>query len=126
MKLLMLWRTLSVGGLLGLIFWIILWNGWLTPVQYVPRSFELLVLLAPLMYLVRGILHGRISTSVHAILISLLYLILGVWFVFDPQEKLYGYVLLVLSTSLYLGSFMTAKVLGKQAKDAQSAQESAV
>ncbi|WP_028489142.1 DUF2069 domain-containing protein [Thiothrix lacustris] len=123
MKLLMLWRTLSVGGLLGLIFWIILWNGWLTPEQYVPRWLELLVLLAPLMYLVRGILHGRIPTSVHAILISLLYIIVGFWFAISPPEQLYGYLMLVFSTSLYLGSFMTAKVLGERAKEAREAAE---
>jgi uncharacterized membrane protein len=122
MNLLLLWRTLSVGGLLGLIFWIILWNGWLTPVQYVPRWLELLIFLAPLMYLVRGILHGRISTSVHAILISLPYATLGVWFAVSPPEQVYGYVMLTLSICLYLGSFMTAKVLGKKAKAAKEAE----
>lgn len=113
MKLLPLWRTLSIGGLLGLIFWIIAWNGWLTPVQYLPRWLELLVLLPPLLYLVRGTLHGRIKTSVHAILISLIYATIGVWFAVSPPEQLYGYIMLALSISLYAGSFMTAKVPGK-------------
>lgn len=118
-----LWRTLAIAGLLGLIFWIILWNGWLTPVQYLPRWLELLVLLPPLLYLVRGTLHGRIKTSVHAILISLLYATIGVWFAVSPAEQLYGYILLALSVSLYAGSFMTAKVLGKQLKEARVAKE---
>ncbi|QLQ31106.1 MAG: DUF2069 domain-containing protein [Candidatus Thiothrix singaporensis] len=120
MKLLLLWRTLSVGGLLGLIAWIILWNGWLTPIQHMPRWLELLILLAPLLYLVRGILHGRISSSVHAILISLIYATLGVWYAASPLEQLYGYLMLALSAALYLGSFMSAKVLGKQAKETSS------
>ncbi|MEB4592931.1 DUF2069 domain-containing protein [Candidatus Thiothrix sp. Deng01] len=120
MKLLLLWRTLSVGGLLGLIAWIILWNGWLTPIQHMPRWLELLILLAPLLYLVRGILHGRISSSVHAILISLVYATLGVWYAVSPLEQLYGYLMLALSAALYLGSFMSAKVLGKQAKETSS------
>lgn len=114
MKLLLLWRTLSVGGLVGLIFWIIIWNGWLTPVQYMPRWLELLIFLAPLLYLIRGIFHGRVSTSVHAILISLLYATAGIWFAFSPQEEIYGYIMIALSACLYLGSFMTAKLLGKK------------
>ncbi|MBU0656746.1 MAG: DUF2069 domain-containing protein [Gammaproteobacteria bacterium] len=121
MKWLPLWRILSVGGLVGLIFWIILWNGWLTPVQYLPRWLELLVFLPPLMYLVRGIFHGRISTCVHAVLISLIYATMGVWFAVSPPEEVYGYVMLALSVSLYAGSFMTAKVLGKKAKEEASA-----
>lgn len=123
MTLLPLWRTLAIAGLLGLIFWIILWNGWLTPVQYLPRWLELLVLLPPLLYLVRGTLHGRIKTSVYAILISLLYATIGVWFAVSPPEQLYGYVMLALSVSLYAGSFMTAKVLGKQLKAARESGE---
>lgn len=114
MKLLLLWRALAIGGLLGLIFSIIVWNGWLTPVQYLPRWLELLVLLPPLMYLVRGVLHGRVNISVHAILISLLYATLGIWFVVSPDERLYGVLLLVFSIALYAGSFMTAKLLGKK------------
>jgi uncharacterized membrane protein len=120
MKLLMLWRTLAIVGLLGLIFWVILWNGWLTPVQRVPRWLELLLLLAPLMFLVRGILHGRIATHVHAVLISLLYATLGAWYAVAPPEQWYGYLLLAFSVCLYAGGFMTAKVLGKQAKEAQA------
>ncbi|EIJ32794.1 DUF2069 domain-containing protein [Thiothrix nivea] len=115
MKLLLLWRTLSVGGLLGLILLVILWNGWLTPIQHMPRWLELLILLAPLLYLVRGILHGRISTSVHAILISLPYATLGVWYAVSPPEQLYGYLMLALSVALYLGSFMSVKLVGKKA-----------
>ncbi|MEZ5454109.1 MAG: DUF2069 domain-containing protein [Thiothrix sp.] len=120
MKLLLLWRTLSVGGLLGLILLVILWNGWLTPVQHMPRWLELLVLLAPLLYLVRGILHGRVASSVHAILISLVYATLGVWYAVSPPEEIYGYLMLAFSIALYFGSFMSAKILGKKAKQETS------
>lgn len=39
------WRNLASVGLIGLILWVILWNGWLTPYQRVPRLLELLLLL---------------------------------------------------------------------------------
>ncbi len=55
MNKLALWRNLTLVGLLGLMALIVLWNVWLAPVQHVPRWFEVLVLLAPLLLLVRGI-----------------------------------------------------------------------
>ena len=116
-KLLWLWRSCAVGGLLGLIALILLWNGWLTPVQQFPRSLELLILLAPLLWLLRGILQGRNSSHVYAILVSLLYATLGAWYAFTPQEEPYGWLMIVLSAILYVGGFMSAKVTGEKPTD---------
>lgn len=110
-----LWRNLTLVGLLGLIILIVLWNTVLAKVQYVPVWLELLFLLAPLLVLLPGVLRGSPKTHVYAILVSLLYLVLGIWVVIDPQERLYGYGLIVLSVCLYTGAFMSARLLGKQA-----------
>ncbi|MDD5393919.1 MAG: DUF2069 domain-containing protein [Thiothrix sp.] len=115
MNKLALWRNLTLVGLLGLIGVIILWNVWLTPVQSVPLWLELLLLLPPLLLLVRGIFQGNAKTHVHAVLVSLLYLTLGIWVAIGPQERMYGYALIMLSVCLYAGGFMSAKVLGKKA-----------
>jgi uncharacterized membrane protein len=111
-----LWRVVASLGLLGLIFLIIVWNGWLTPVQQVPRWLELLLLLTPLMLLVRGVFHGWGTVYVYGILVSLLYATLGAWYAVAPPEQAYGYGLLGFSVLLYAGSFMGAKVLGKMSK----------
>ncbi|HPE61109.1 MAG TPA: DUF2069 domain-containing protein [Thiolinea sp.] len=105
-------RTLAITGMLGLIFLIVLWNGWLDPQQQIPRSIELLIMLFPLLFLVRGILGGRAPTHVHATLISLLYFSIGIWFAFTPGEEPYGYLMSALSIMLYLGGFFGAKGLG--------------
>ena len=105
-------RTLAIGGLLGLVILIVLWNGWLDPQQRVPRSIELSIMLFPLLFLVRGILGGRPPAHVHATLISLLYLSIGIWFAFTPGEEPYGYLMTTLSIMLYLGGFFVANVLG--------------
>lgn len=115
MNKLALWRNLTLVGLLGLIGVIILWNVWLTPVQSVPLWLEMLLLLPPLLLLVRGIFQGNAKTHVHAVLVSLLYLTLGIWIAIDPQERMYGYALITLGVCLYVGGFMSAKVLGKKA-----------
>ncbi|MGB3916987.1 DUF2069 domain-containing protein [Thiothrix litoralis] len=110
-----LWRNLTLIGLLGLMSLIIVWNIALAPVQHVPPWLEVSVLLAPLLLLVRGIWQGNAQTHVYAVLVSLLYLMLGIWMALDPLERVYGYALIVFSICLYAGGFMTAKVLGKKA-----------
>ncbi|MBJ6611146.1 MAG: DUF2069 domain-containing protein [Candidatus Thiothrix moscowensis] len=115
MKNLAIWRNLTLFGLLGLIGLIVVWNVWLRPVQLVPLWLELGLLLAPLLLLLRGIWQGNAKTHVLAVLVSLLYLMLGIWVVLDPLERAYGYALLVLSVCLYAGGFMAAKLLGKKA-----------
>ena len=107
-----------MGGLFGLIALILLWNGWLTPVQTFPRSLELLILLAPLLWLLRGILEGRNSTHVYAVLVSLAYVTLGAWYAFTPQEEPYGWLMIVCSVLLYAGGFMSAKITGKKVTEA--------
>lgn len=115
MKNLVIWRNLTLFGLMGLIGLIVVWNAWLRPVQHVPLWLELALLLAPLLLLVRGIWQGNAKTHVFAVLMSLLYLMLGIWVVLDPQERAYGYALILLSVCLYAGAFMAAKLLGKKA-----------
>lgn len=115
MKNLPIWRNLTLFGLLGLIGLIVLWNAWLRPVQHVPLWLELGLLLTPLLLLVRGVWQGNAKTHVFAVLVSLLYLMLGIWIALDPQERVYGYALILLSVCLYAGAFMAAKLLGKKA-----------
>lgn len=110
-----LWRVLTLGGLLGLIGLILVWNLWLRPVQQVPLWLEFGFLITPLLLLLPGILRGNSKTHVYAVLVSLLYVTLGIWVVIDPLEKVYGYALIGLSICLYAGGFMSAKLLGKKA-----------
>ncbi|MBO0611866.1 DUF2069 domain-containing protein [Thiothrix fructosivorans] len=109
------WRNLTLIGLWGLMSLIIVWNVWLAPIQLVPRWLEVSLLLAPLLLLVRGIWQGNTKTLVYAVLVSLLYLMLGIWIAIDPPERVYGYALIAFSICLYAGGFMSAKVLGKKA-----------
>lgn len=117
MNTLALWRNLTLFSLLGLIGLIIVWNSLLASVQHVPLWLEIPLLIAPLVLLVRGIWQGNAQTHVLAVLMSLLYLMLGIWVVLDPQERLYGYALLFLSVGLYAGAFMSAKILGKRNRE---------
>lgn len=106
------WRGSALLGLLGLIALIILWNGWLSTTQQFPRSLEILILLLPLMPLIRGIIRGSNRSHVFSILVALLYATLGVSYLFSPQEEIYGWLMLLASSLLYIGGFMSAKLTG--------------
>lgn len=114
---LMMWRSVTLIGLFGLMGLITIWNGWLAPIQQVPLWLELLIFLLPLTLLIRGLLHGLDSTHVHATLVALIYMILGVWFVLTPQETIYGSLMLAFSLLLYAGGFLAAKVMQKRRKE---------
>ena len=110
---LILWRILTLIGMLGLMAIIIIWNGWLTPVQALNRGLEIAILEFPLLFFVRGIINGERDKHVAISLLSLLYFFIGVWMIFAPQESLYGYAIALLSICLYLGGFFYARTLDK-------------
>ena len=107
-----LWRACAVSGLLDLIILIVVWNGWLSTTQQFPRSIEIFILLLPLLPLVRGIIRGSNRSHVFSILVSLLYATLGVWYLFSPHEAVYGWLMILMSSLLYIGGFMSAKLTG--------------
>ena len=104
------WRTLAGIGILGLIILCIVWNGWLTPVQDAYRSIEIALLVAPLLYFVRGVLHGNRDTFIAVMLVS------GIWYAFSAEEKVYGYLMIVFSLFLFFGSLLNVWILDKREK----------
>lgn len=110
------WRTLAGIGILGLITLCVVWNGWLTPVQDSPRSIEIALLVAPLLYFVRGVLHGNRDTFIAVMLVSFIYVLLGIWYAFSAEEKIYGYLMIIFSLFLFFGSLLNVWILDKREK----------
>lgn len=110
-KYLKIWHALSIVGLLGLIALIILWNGWLTPVQTSPKSLEIAIFTLPLLFFVRGVLYGRYQAHVLVMFIALLYALLGTWYAFTPGEGLYGSLMIILCTLLYVSAYRYTRTI---------------
>ncbi len=125
MKYLRVWRAFTIIGLLGMVLLVVVWNGWLSPVQNIPRSIEILILLSPLLFFVRGVLYGRYSTHVKVTFPAILYFILGVWYALTPQEEIYGYLMLLFSLMLYFGGFLYARAIMIEDKKSKEAANSA-
>lgn len=110
------WRALAGIGILGLIILSVVWNGWITPIQQIPRSIEIILLVAPLLYFVRGVMHGNRDTFIAVMLLSFVYMLMGIWYAFSEQEKIYGYIMLLCSLFLFFGSLLNVWILDKREK----------
>jgi len=100
---------LTLSSLLGLIGAIIIWNGWLTTDQQVPRSLEIAIFCVPLLFFIRGILYGKRGIYVSLMVVAFFYFLMGVWHIIEPSERAFGVVITVLSLGLYLGGYLYAK-----------------
>jgi len=110
------WRALAIVGILGLVVLIVIWNSWLTPNQVYPRSVEILFFAGPLLFFTRGILHARRYTFVVITMVSFAYMLIGVWYILSADEKVYGYLLLLFSLLMFLGSLMHVWIMDKREK----------
>lgn len=116
MDITVLWRALAAFGIISLILLIVIWNGWLSPVQNFPRSIEIAVLVAPLLLFVRGVLHGQRDAFIIIMMVSFIYMLMGIWYSYSVEEKLYGYLMLIFSLCLFFGSLLNVWILDKRDK----------
>ncbi len=117
------WRALAITGIIGLLILIVLWNGWLTPVQQFPRSLEIAILGIPLLFFVRGVLHGKRDTFIAATLLSFPYVLIGIWYIFSSQESIYGYAMTLLSLCLFFGSLLNVWLMDKRWKKQEDSDD---
>ena len=85
-----------------LLFGQALWIGWLNPDPVFPKSVALLLIVAPLLLPMRGLLHGRMQTYKWVTLFIWLYFCFGIWNVVNETQWPLG-VLQILSS---LGVFV--------------------
>ena len=121
MDITVLMRILAGVGMLGLVILIVAWNGWLAPVQEYPRSIEIALFVAPLLFFVRGVMHGQRNTFIAVMLLSFVYMLIGIWNMYSVDEVIYGYLMLGFSLFLFFGSLLNVWILNKRDKQAQDA-----
>ncbi|HEY0719752.1 MAG TPA: DUF2069 domain-containing protein [Gammaproteobacteria bacterium] len=125
MNYMLLARIGALLGYFGLFFLLMVWIIWLRPegAARLPTSLSLLLLVGPLMFPLRGMLHGRAYTHAWVSFLALFYLFLGITEVWGgSQQPLLATLEIVFSTLLYLGAMFYARLRGKQLK-AQAAED---
>lgn len=98
---------LTLFGYLGTLALLLAWYGWLAPAAHIPKSIALALLLLPLLFPLRGLLHGRRYTFSWSCFLSLLYFIHGVVEAYTSGATLHLGLLEVCLTSLWFISAMT-------------------
>ena len=94
----------AVSGYFCLLILLLLWNTVLAPSTRFPIAMTLIVSLVPLLFPLRGLLHGRLSSCTWAAYLSLFYFIHGVMEVAAvPNERLFSSLEILFSLLLLFG-----------------------
>ncbi len=113
-----LYRIGALGSYFALMVHLLLWVTWLGPSRYFPTALVLIVMVAPLLFPLRGILHGSAYTHAWTGFLSLLYFIHGVGdYVVNPTERLYSGIEIVLSLTLFFSCAFYARLSGHSNHD---------
>lgn len=117
MNIIKLTQLLALSGYFGLLGLILVWQIWLAPSQHVPTSIVLILLAVPLLFPLRGLLHGRPYTYAWSSFLALFYFILGVGEAYSSIETRYlGLLEVLFSLMLFVGCILYARLKGRQLK----------
>ncbi len=98
---------LTLLGYFGTLALLLAWYGWLAPSTHLPRSMALALLLFPLLFPLRGLLHGRRYTFSWSCFLSLLYFSHGVVEAYTSSVTLRLGLLEVVLTALWFIAAMS-------------------
>jgi len=110
-------RAATLTGYFGLLILLLAWNAWLAPGATLPVALTLIVMIGPLLFPLRGLLHGKPYTHAWVSMLSLLYFTHGVveaWA--DPSDRIYALMEVVFSTLLFGGSMLYARWRARELK----------
>ena len=118
------WRVTALFGYFGLLLGLILWFTVLAPPARASISVALLGFVGPLLFPLRGILHGRAYTHAWTSMLSLLYFTHGVveaWS--NAPERIWALGEVTLSVILFVGAAFYARCRGREIKAAKASLE---
>ncbi len=107
-------RTVTLLGYFGLLGLVLAWNIWLAPPPKELISLTLLLLAVPLLFPLRGLLHGRAYTHAWAGFIALIYLLHAMVVIYsNPAERYLALMEFVLGMMMFVGAMVYARLKGK-------------
>lgn len=119
------YRVAALGSYFALLIHLLLWIIWLGPSHYFPTAMVLMVMVVPLLFPMRGLLHGRAYTHAWTGFLAILYFVHGVGdFFINPPERLYSGLEIVLSLTLFFSCAFYARITGKKEQAAAAERDS--
>ncbi|TNF38526.1 MAG: DUF2069 domain-containing protein [Gammaproteobacteria bacterium] len=108
------WLTQS--GYFGLIILIFCWHLWIQPLPREFISITLLVQIGPLMFPLKGLLHGKPYTYAWASYLALGYFVLGIWYASGTDTRLFGSIIALFSMMFFVGAILFARFKARALK----------
>ena len=99
-------------GYFGLLLFIPLWHLVIAPLPAKFMSITLLVQVGPLMFPLRGLLHGKVYTHAWAMYLALFYFVIGIWYAGDVSTRTFGVVFSLLSVLFFIGTMLYTRFQG--------------
>ena len=119
------WRVVALSGYFGLFGLLLLWFAWLEPPERFPIALALILWVGPLLFPVRGLLHGRLYTHAWTSFLALFYFAFGVFHAAGPMARPWlAWLEIVFSVLLFGGTILYVRAGAWP--DAQSKQMSRV
>ncbi len=102
---------MTLVGYFGLFSLLMSWFTWLSPPENIPRVVLIVLLVVPLLFPLRGILHGKRYTHQWVSFLSLFYFCVGVdaWFNPGRGDAWLGALTVLFSLLLFVGSILYAR-----------------
>ena len=93
--------ALTLFGYFGTLTLLTAWYSWLAPPTHFPRALILIIMLVPLLFPLRGLLHGRKYTFAWSCFLALFYFIHAVTQAYSSEPVRHLGMLEVLCTTLW-------------------------
>jgi uncharacterized membrane protein len=115
--------ALTLFGYFGTLMLLTVWYSWLAPATLFPAALVLMVLVVPLLFPLRGLLHGRKYTFAWSCFLALLYFTHGVMEAYsDDLTRPLGLLEVTFSTLWFLGAMAYIKKNGRPAEQGHTDQ----
>lgn len=109
-------RWITLFGYFGLIALIFIWHLWVEPLPPEKMSIVFLIQMGPLMFPLRGLLHGRVYTHAWSMYMALFYFVIGIWYAGDESTRLFGILFSSFSLDFFIGTVFYTRYKGQQEK----------
>ncbi len=107
------WRWTALLGYFALLILLLNWFTWYSPPVVVPRSLVLILIVAPLLIPLRGLLHGKRRTHQWSNFLALPYFAMGVDYAFNSAtESHLGWLVIIFSLAFWTGCIFYSKYAG--------------
>ncbi|MBK8182572.1 MAG: DUF2069 domain-containing protein [Candidatus Competibacteraceae bacterium] len=118
---------MALSGYFGLFGLLLLWFGWLEPVSGLPVSVVVVLLVGPLLFPLRGLLHGRFYTHAWASFLALFYFSAGVFSLAGAMRRPWlAWLEIAFSLLWFLGAILYVRTGARERRRLGKAVEASI